>query len=122
MDYSLAFANNCALSTNHAPIVSGPGRFFAEVLHALPGFRGRRGRRRRAGDLANFDNLDDLWEFINKRLPTGVFSDRRLVWVKDKQAEGDVSFSITADLWAQHCETPLAFARCFKMFFDFKNK
>ena len=74
-----------------------------------------------AGDLGNFDNLDKVWGFIQSRLPTGVFSDRRLVWVKDREAEGDVSFSLTAELWAEHCETPLAFARCFKMFFAFKN-
>ena len=75
-----------------------------------------------AGDLGNFYNLDYVWEFIRSRLPTGVFSDRRLVWVKDREAEGDVSFSLTSELWAEHCETPLAFARCFKMFFSFKGK
>lgn len=76
----------------------------------------------RAGDLANFDTLNDVWEFIQSRLPTGEFSDRRLVWVRDRELEGHVSFSVTADLWAQHCETPLAFARCFKMFLDFKTE
>ncbi len=75
-----------------------------------------------AGDLANFDSLDAVWDFIKGRLPTGVFSDKRLVWVKDREADRDVSFSITAELWAEHCETPLAFARCFKMFLDFKAK
>lgn len=74
-----------------------------------------------AGDLGNFDHLDEVWEFIRSRLPTGVFSNRRLVWVKDREADGDVSFSLTAELWAEHCETPLAFARCFKMFFAFKH-
>ncbi|MBL8398045.1 MAG: hypothetical protein JNL84_07875 [Candidatus Accumulibacter sp.] len=75
-----------------------------------------------AGDLGHFDNLDDVWEFIRHRLPTGVFSNRRLVWIKDNEAQSDVSFSLTADLWSQHCETPLAFARCFKMFFVFKDQ
>ena len=75
-----------------------------------------------AGDLASFDDLNDVWEFIRSRLPTGIFSDRRLVWVKDREAEGDVSFSLTAELWAEHCETPLAFARCFKMFLAFKHE
>lgn len=74
-----------------------------------------------AGELANFDHLDEVWEFIRSRLPTGVFSDRRLVWVKDREAAGDVSFYLTAELWAEHCETPLAFARCFKMFLAFKH-
>ena len=37
-----------------------------------------------AGDLASFDDLNDVWEFIRSRLPTGIFSDRRLVWVKDR--------------------------------------
>jgi hypothetical protein len=73
------------------------------------------------GDLANFDSLDEVWTFIGSHLPTGVFSDRRLVWVKDREADRDVSFSVTSDLWAEHCETPLAFARCFKMFLDFKH-
>ncbi|HNC52556.1 MAG TPA: hypothetical protein PLO14_10005 [Accumulibacter sp.] len=73
-----------------------------------------------AGDLGNFDSLDEVWEFIRSHLPTGVFSDRRLVWVKDREAEGNVSFSLTAELWGEHCETPLAFARCFKMFLAFK--
>ncbi|HCZ14047.1 MAG TPA: hypothetical protein DHV85_05495 [Candidatus Accumulibacter sp.] len=75
-----------------------------------------------AGDLGNFDSLTEVWEFIRSHLPTGVFSDRRLVWVKDRQADGDVAFSVTAELWNQNCETPLAFARCFKMFLDFKGK
>ncbi|HPT49982.1 MAG TPA: hypothetical protein PLS67_09800 [Accumulibacter sp.] len=75
-----------------------------------------------AGDLANFDTLDGVWEFIGQHLPTGVYSNKRLVWVKDKEAEGDVSFSLTTELWQQHCETPLAFARCFKMFFAFKSQ
>ena len=73
------------------------------------------------GDLGNFDQLDEVWAFIQSRLPTGVFSDRRLVWVKDREAKGDVSFSMTSALWAEHCETPLAFARCFKMFLAFKH-
>ncbi len=74
------------------------------------------------GDLGNFDHLDEVWEFIQNRLPTGVFSDRRLVWVKDREADADVSFSLTTELWAEHCETPLAFARCFKMFLAFKHE
>ena len=48
------------------------------------------------GELANFDHLDEVWEFIRSRLPTGVFSDRRLVWVKYREAAGDVSFSFTS--------------------------
>ena len=75
-----------------------------------------------AGDLGNFSTLDEVWEFIRARLPTGVFSNRRLVWVEDTGAAGVVSFSLPAQLWAEHCETPLAFARCFKMFLDFKGK
>ncbi|MEF8697855.1 MAG: hypothetical protein V5B32_10375 [Candidatus Accumulibacter sp. UW26] len=74
-----------------------------------------------AGDLANLANLEEVWEFIRNRLPTGVFSDRRLVWVKDREGAGDVSFSLTAESWAEHCETPLAFARCFRMFLAFRN-
>jgi len=42
--------------------------------------------------------------------------------VKDQEANGDVSFSMTSALWAEHCETPLAFARCFKMFLAFKHQ
>ncbi len=74
------------------------------------------------GNLGNFDDLAEVWDFIRCHLPTGVFSDRRLVWVRDNQADGEVSFSLTAELWAEHCETPLAFARCFKMFLDFKGR
>ena len=74
-----------------------------------------------SGDLASFDSLEGVWEFIGRHLPTGVYSDRRLVWVKDREADGEVSFSVTNELWAEHCETPLAFARCFKMFLDFRH-